>query len=122
MQDIIAKLTAKDDKYACAIADKIVSESQDIDSLKESIKNCTAKVYVFVGGKENSAMQKSAQIIHQALQLSVLQVLPDLYHGGFSINKGMDYANKIREIKNNIYRSFGFYYIGMDCNKSNLWY
>ena len=30
MQDIIAKLTAKDDKYACAIADKIISESQDI--------------------------------------------------------------------------------------------
>jgi len=31
MQDIIAKLTAKDDKYACAIADKIISESQDTD-------------------------------------------------------------------------------------------
>ena len=31
MQDIIAKLTAKDDKYACAIADKIISESQDSD-------------------------------------------------------------------------------------------
>ena len=29
MQDYIAKLTAKDDKYACAIADKIISESQD---------------------------------------------------------------------------------------------
>ena len=29
MQDIIAKLTAKDDKYACAIADKIISESQE---------------------------------------------------------------------------------------------
>ena len=31
MQDIIAKLTAKDDKYPCAIADKIISESQDTD-------------------------------------------------------------------------------------------
>ena len=31
MQDIISKLTAKDDKYACAIADKIISESQDTD-------------------------------------------------------------------------------------------
>ena len=31
MQGIIAKLTAKDDKYACAIADKIISESQDTD-------------------------------------------------------------------------------------------
>ena len=73
-------------------------QANSLYSLKESIKNCTAKVYVFVGGNENSAMQKSAQIIHQALQSSVLQVLPDLYHGEFSINQGMDYANKIREI------------------------
>ena len=43
-------------------------------------------------------MQKSAKIIHQALQESVLHVLPELYHGEFSINKGIDYANKIREI------------------------
>lgn len=67
-------------------------------SLKESIKNCTAKVYIFVGGKENNVMQKSAQIIHQALQGSVLQVLPGLYHGEFSINHGMDYANQIRQM------------------------
>ena len=31
MQAIIAKLTVKDDKYACALADKIISESQDTD-------------------------------------------------------------------------------------------
>ena len=35
MQDIITKLTAKDDKYACAIADKIISESQDTDKWYE---------------------------------------------------------------------------------------
>ena len=35
MQDIIAKLTATDDKYACAIADKIISESQDTDKWYE---------------------------------------------------------------------------------------
>ncbi len=29
MQDIIAELTSKDDKYACAFADKIISESQN---------------------------------------------------------------------------------------------
>ena len=66
--------------------------------LKKSIKNCTAKVHIFVGEKENFAMQKSAKIIHQALPESVLDVLPELYHGEFSINKGIDYANKIREI------------------------
>ena len=35
MQDIMAKLTAKNDKYACAIADKIISESQDTDEWYE---------------------------------------------------------------------------------------
>ena len=35
MQDIIAKLTTKYDKYACAIADKIISESQDTDEWYE---------------------------------------------------------------------------------------
>ena len=35
MHDIISKLTTKDDKYACAIADKIISESQDTDEWYE---------------------------------------------------------------------------------------
>ena len=35
MQEIIAKLTAKDDKYACAIADKIISESHHTDEWYE---------------------------------------------------------------------------------------
>ena len=35
MQDILAKLTAKDDKYACAIADTIISESQNTDAWYE---------------------------------------------------------------------------------------
>ena len=30
-ENIVAKLTAKDDKYACALADQIVAESQETD-------------------------------------------------------------------------------------------
>ena len=85
----------------CAISRKDMIaflQANSLYSLKESIKNCTAKVYVFVGGKENNTMQKSAQIIHQTLQESTLQVLPGLSHGEFSINQGKDYANKFREI------------------------
>jgi HEAT repeat protein len=33
--DVIAQLTSKDDKYACAIADKIISESQETDEWYE---------------------------------------------------------------------------------------
>ena len=85
----------------CAISKKNMIaflQANSLYSLKRTIKNCTAKVYVFVGRKENSAMQKSAQIIHQSLQKSSLQVLTGLYHGEFSINHGKDYANKIREM------------------------
>ena len=85
----------------CAISRKDMIaflQANSLYSLKESIKNCTAKVYVFVGEKENNTMQKSAQIIHQTLQESILQVLPGLAHGVFSINRGKDYANKIRKI------------------------
>jgi len=35
VQEIVAKLTAKDDQYACAVADKIISESQDTDEWYE---------------------------------------------------------------------------------------
>jgi len=35
VQDIIAKVTAKDDRYACAITDKIISESRDTDKWYE---------------------------------------------------------------------------------------
>ncbi|MBR5287347.1 MAG: SufBD protein [Clostridia bacterium] len=35
MQEIIAKLTSKEDQYACAFADQIISESQDTDKWYE---------------------------------------------------------------------------------------
>ena len=34
-ENIAARLTVKDDKYACALADKIISESQDTDEWYE---------------------------------------------------------------------------------------
>ena len=34
-ENLIANLTSKDDKYACAIGDKIISESQDTDEWYE---------------------------------------------------------------------------------------
>lgn len=34
-KDLVAKLTAKDDRYACALADQIISESQETDTWYE---------------------------------------------------------------------------------------
>lgn len=67
-------------------------------SLKESFRDCSVKVHIFVGEKENQVMRKSATIIHEKLQDSFLQVLPKMYHGEFSLNHADDYVNKIIEI------------------------
>ncbi len=76
-------------------------EANALYSIKPSIADCYAKSYVFVGEKENRAMRKSAKIIHEKLQGSLLQILPKMYHGEFSINHAEDYASTIREIVTN---------------------
>jgi len=95
-----------DDYYrdTCAVSksDMIAFlEANSMYSLKDTIRKAQVKLYVLVGEKENTAMQKSAKCIHSALEGSVLQVLPRLYHGEFSINYGQDYAKMIREIVKN---------------------
>ena len=88
-------------KDTCAISkDDMIAFLQEnsVYSLKESIGRCEASVHIFVGEKENHAMKKSAKIIHEKLQNSLVQILPKLYHGEFSINHGKYYASKIREI------------------------
>ena len=73
-------------------------EANALYCIKPSVADCSAKSYVFVGEKENRAMQKSAKIIHQKLQESLFQVLPKMYHGEFSINHAEAFANKILDI------------------------
>ncbi len=76
-------------------------EANALYSIKPSVADCSAKSYIFVGEKENRTMRKSAKIIHEKLQGSLLQVLPKMYHGEFSINHAEDYASTIREIVTN---------------------
>lgn len=67
-------------------------------SVKDSLANCLSEVYIFVGQRENRAMQTSAKKIHEKLQRSFLQILPGMYHGEFSINHADDYVQKVKEI------------------------
>mgnify|MGYP006346747063 FL=1 len=67
-------------------------------SLKSSFEDSLANIYVCVGAKENYVMKKSARIIHQKRKSSSLQIIPDRYHGEFSINYADEYVNKILEI------------------------
>jgi len=73
-------------------------QENSVYSLKETIVDCIASIHVSVGEKENQAMRKSAIIIHEKLEGSFLHVLPNMYHGEFSINKAGDYVKKILEI------------------------
>ena len=85
----------------CAISKKDMIaflQANSLYSLKESIRECTAKVHIYIGEKETGSIRKSAEDIHSALPQSTLQVLPKLYHGEFSINNGNDYAKAVRQI------------------------
>ncbi len=73
-------------------------QANSLYSIKDSIGDCCAKVHIFVGEKENRTMQISAKIIHDTLQGSVLRVLPELYHGEFSINYAAESVNRCIEI------------------------
>ena len=73
-------------------------EANALYELKPSIADCSAKVCVLFGEKERSAIRKSAEIIHEKRKGSLLQVLPKLYHGEFSINHADAYVNKILDL------------------------
>ena len=45
-ENIVAKLTVKDDKYACAIADKIILESRETDEWYEYFNDLDRKSVV----------------------------------------------------------------------------
>lgn len=88
-------------KDTCAITkgDMIAFlQENSLYSLKDGIEESEAIVHIFVGEKENHSMKKSAELIHKKLQNSSIQVLPNMYHGQFSINHADDYVRRLLEI------------------------
>lgn len=88
-------------KDTCAITkgDMIAFlQENSLYSLKDGIEESEAIVHIFVGEKENHSMKKSAELIHKKLQNSSIQVLPNMYHGEFSINHAGDYVRRLLEI------------------------
>lgn len=73
-------------------------QANSLYSLKNSIENCSAKISIYVGDRENRAMQISARKIHETLHGSSLRVLAKMYHGEFSINNASSYVNEIYAI------------------------
>lgn len=75
-------------------------QENSLYSLKKNIRDCEAEVHIFVGEKENSAMRKSAAIIHENLQNSYMEIIPSRYHGEFSMNYAKDYVDQLLKIVN----------------------
>ena len=67
-------------------------------SLKDSIRECEAKVHIYAGARDNLSIIKSANMIADAIPASSLVFLPDLYHGQFSLNHPNEYADTIIKI------------------------
>ncbi len=66
--------------------------------MKEPLKECAAKVHLFVGELENKRILLSARKLHKTLPKSSLHVLQAMRHGEFSLNHADLYAEKIRAI------------------------
>lgn len=66
--------------------------------LKDSLQETKAKVLVIVGDKERPIIKKSANLIHQKIKGSRIEILPNYYHGDFSINHPREYVDMINEL------------------------
>ena len=85
----------------CAISrDNMIAflKENSMYKIKETLKITNAKMYIYVGEKENKKMLESAKLIHHTVIGSTLKVLENLYHGEFSINHAQEYAQEIQNI------------------------
>lgn len=87
----------------CAISKKNMIaflRSNLLYELKPKLKQCMADVHIFVGDKEKGVMLKSAKLIKDNIKNSTITILPNMYHGEFSINYADVYVNTVLNIIN----------------------
>lgn len=70
-------------------------------ALKPGITETTAQVHLFAGGKENREIQRSVDVIRKTIPDCVTKVLPEFYHGEFSINDPEQYVHELKKIMGN---------------------
>lgn len=67
-------------------------------ALKDSLRESSAMIHVYVGEKENREIIRSAESICRMLPSCKINRMNGLRHGEFSINHAEQYANTIRQI------------------------
>ena len=67
-------------------------KANSIYNIKPSLSQTTAKVKIVAGAKEQKNIRDSAELLHQAIPKSSMEILSGLRHGDLSINKPEQYA------------------------------
>lgn len=67
-------------------------------AVKEGIARTQAEVFLFVGQKEPKIMRRSARKLQQLIPGSRLTVMPQRYHGEFSLNHPLEYAQTVSRL------------------------
>ena len=66
--------------------------------LKPEIKNSRSKVRIVVGKKEQKKMLRSAELLHETLPGSCVEIKDGLYHGEYSINQPEQYVEELLQM------------------------
>ena len=61
-------------------------------TIKPSLSKTTAKVKIVAGAREQKSIRDSAEMLHEAIPGSSMEILPGLRHGDLSLNKPEQYT------------------------------
>lgn len=70
-------------------------KANSLYTIKPELSETAAKVKIVAGAKEQKNIRTSANLLHQAIPRSSLEILPDLRHGDLSINHPQRYVRML---------------------------
>ena len=70
-------------------------KANSLYTIKPELSKTSAKVKIVAGAKEQKNIRTSANLLHQAIPHSSLEILPDLRHGDLSINHPQRYVRML---------------------------
>ena len=72
-------------------------KANSLYAVKPSLSETAAKVKIAAGSREQSNIRDSAELLHQAIPGSTMEILPGLRHGNLSIQHAETYARMLTE-------------------------
>ena len=72
-------------------------KANSLYTIKPSLSETQAKVKIVAGSKEQKNIRDSAELLHQAIPGSHMELLPGLRHGDLSINHPQSYGRMLTE-------------------------